>query len=98
MKKQKEPTENEARAAIYETVIYNFEVACMGSGRIATLDYVPKDIDYGTLSLAIQNKAATLFVHGRKEKLEFKLSDYINYCSELNNMYENFGYNELTIS
>lgn len=97
-KKKKEPSKSEATAIIYEKVIRYFELACIEEGIISTLNYVPYDTDIGTLNVAIQPKAAFLFVSSRKDQIELTLSDYLNYCNELNNTYQDFGFNELTIA
>lgn len=98
MKKSKEPSKAEATAIIYGKLIESFEAACFEQGIIATLNYVPADTDIGTLNLAIQHKTSELFVTARIGSADLLLSDYLNYCNELNNTYQDFGFNELTLA
>ena len=98
MKKPKHPTKAEATAIIYGKIIETFSASCFEAGIIATINYVPTDADQGTLNLAIQHKASELFVSQHIQAVELLLSDYLNYCNELNNTYEAFGFNELTIA
>lgn len=98
MKKSKAPSKSEATAIIYGKLIESFEASCFAQGIIATLNYVPADTDLGTLNLAIQHKTSELFVSNHIGSIELFLSDYLNYCNELNNTYQNFGFNELTLA
>ena len=98
MNKKTEPTKAEATAIIYGKLIESFNEACFVEGIIANMNYVPADTDIGTLNLAIQRKTSELFVTQHPDAIELLLSDYLNYCNELNNTYQDFGFNELTLA
>lgn len=95
---KKKPSKAEAKAIIYGKLIEAFSDVCFVNGIIATLNYVPADIDQGTLRLAIQRSTAEIFVRARTDQTDLLLSDYLNFCNELNNRYEQFGFYELTLS
>jgi len=95
---KKEPTKEEATNMIYEIILKNLQHACLTQDVVAINNYIPQDTDTGTLSVAIQPRAAILFVSQNGDKMELCLSDYLIYCDELNNRYQTFGFNELTIA
>ena len=95
---KKEPSKAEATAIIYGKLIESFEAACFDQGIVSIWDAIPKDIDIGTLRLAIQHRTSELYVRQRFLAEQLYLSDYLNYCNELNNRYEDFGFYELTLT
>ncbi len=95
---KKEPTKEEATKLLYEIIINHFEHACRSQDVVPINNYIPQDTDTGTLSVAIQPRAALLFVDQNSEQIELCLSDFLIYCDELNNRYETFGFNQLTIA
>lgn len=95
---KKEPTKEEATKMLYEIIYNHFQHACTTQDVVAINNYIPQDTDTGTLSVAIQPRAALLFVEQNAEQIELCLSDYLIFCDELNNRYQTFGFNELTLA